>query len=292
MTGIIQLLGRGTPASTGKLTITRQFDTNTGSRASPGSAFAGDATLANNFFNGIDEACNFFERHFCRTAKTIVLQFGWGTLDNSPFAGGLTGNSSVPAGTPVYSTLRSNLISRAVTANAIAALGSFPVSDPTSGNLNVFSAYWVAVLGSNRFITPDAWIGINSGNTYFWTQSGGAGTGFDFVGSVQHEISETMDRTRVVPVTQPNPTTLEDMLTYSGTGVRDWNVGGYLSVDQGATNDGNWNTTPGNDFGDFDNLTAPGGIDACNALLSPNVLCVFSQRDIDSLDCIGWQYVP
>src|SRR5690242_2247148 len=72
-TGGLSLSSFGAHGLTHGLTITPVFDpVLTGSRASPGTAFAGNSTLANNFFNSVDTAVTTLQNLFC-VSRSISL---------------------------------------------------------------------------------------------------------------------------------------------------------------------------------------------------------------------------
>ena len=277
------------------LTIVKTFDTNTGTRAAPGSAFGvpADPVLANNYFNAVDEACTLIQNNFCSAkTRTIEIQFGYGTINNQSIPVGDAAHSSYFANTYTYAAFRAAVIANAVSANAIAAAATLPASpDPTSSGVPPGVAVTQALdkmLGS-QYSGLDGYVGIKQG-TMFWTQAGGAGTGYDAVGLMIHEITEVMSRAGAKQ-NFVRDWASADLYAYTGIGVRTNQLGGFFSIDGGQTNLGSFNSNSAEDSRDWAALSSPNGVDACNANVSQNVLNELTTRDTTIMDAMGWQFV-
>jgi hypothetical protein len=275
----------GSPTLPGQLTIKKLFDTNTGSRERPGPAFGNDAKLANNYFNAVDEACGNFQNWFCAgTPRTITIQFGYGTKNNVPFVGGAGGSDSGDVLQP-WSGYRSALQANALTSNAQSAFNSLPVADPSAGTFGLKHLH-AAGLGLEPNSPGAAYIGLNAGLTWFWTQAR-PDTNWDAVGVIMHEMSECMGRFRSAPGSAIDEYPL-GYYAFSAAHTRTFSPGGYFSFDDGVTGSENLFYT-GRDRGDWNGLRAPGGIDACNGSGATG-LQVFTSLDKTVMDCLGWEW--
>lgn len=304
-------------SSAPKLNIVKTFDTNTGSRASPGSAFGGDATLANNFFNAVDEACSNFETHFCGSACTINLQFGYGTLNNNSIdPSGIAQNAPNGFWTPTYSSWLSALQSKATSSGALSFYNAYiakygsttnPFNVGGSGSndytLQFPHAYgvWMGGIANN---SPDGRIGIQTqaaeGVTYTWTQGGGTITGADVVGILMHEMRELLGGTAIgltpiPPVGLSGPLFLGNFTRYSASNTFSTTLTGtnYVSLDFGATNlFGSGHTLQtSNDPFDLE-ISTYGGATTTDIAAGAQVdtLMPLSTAEKQWFDAMGWQW--
>ena len=282
------LAAMGNPATSGprgQLTINRLFDAATGSRARPGQAFGRSAALANNNFNAVDEACGNFESWFCGgTPRTITIQFGYGTKTDLPFTAGAAGSDSGDI-LQSWSGYRAALKANALTANAQSASNSLPVVEPPQAHFGLKQLHAVG-LGLQPNISGNAYVGLNAGYPWFWTQAN-ANSGLDAVGAIMHEVSECMGRFRSA-LGSPTDEYPLGYYAYSAPHTRTFNPGGYFSFDDGVTGSENIFFS-GADKGDWNGLDAPGGKDACNGSVAEG-LQIFTTLDKTVMDCLGWQW--
>ena len=290
-----------TAAGSGLLTFTKTFDTNTGSRASPGSSFGTpvDATLANNFFNAVDEACNILAGKFCNSAFTLAVQFGYSTVNNSTITGGAIAenDSNGLTQTVTYANWKSALGTKASTSQATTFQSNLPAS-AQFGNSNILVQNgYAAWLGLATPSTPHFHMGLgspsqNGGFNYTWTQVGGTTAGtVDAVGAFMHEITEGMGR--FWNLTQGglfapmagNYSKFNSANTFSTT----QGSSQYISLDKGTTNlySPGFTATSGDAF-DIDSSTGYSGDIVTNATLGITQLLTTATKQW--LDCNGWQW--
>lgn len=187
---------------------------------------------------------------------------------------------------PTYAQLRAALSAKAVTANAIAAIASLPVSDFTGGQICDMTQPHAFALGLNGSAGVST---TTYRSTSLWTtdNSGGVAPGtFDLQGVMLHEITEIMGRIRAASAGEYGTV---DLFAYSAPGTRVLNArGGYFSINNGTTN----LSTPNifNTGGTGDAVDWSGAaVDACNAFVGSDVVLPFSEYDRILMDVLGWQ---
>ncbi len=290
---LLRFFGGGTPASSNNLTIVKTFDTTTGSRASPGSAFGANAvqgnglTLSENFFNSVDEACGLLEAAFCKTPFTMNVQFGYGTCQNFGLdAGVVATNTSASESAVTYANWKAAVQSKIDSAAAQTAFDNFPATISTT-NVSIHTPYsiWLG------FVTNPGvhlWVGISKNHAWTWTKANGiAGGTRDAVGSWLHEITEGgMGRCR-------NTATfgvqwVMNVMAYDAPGSHDYTADNdvYLSIDGGTTNlfgAGQFLQTS-RSLGDLATLTSD-----VSGPSQAGVENVFSTATKTLMDALGWQ---
>lgn len=218
---------------------------------------------------------------------SVNMRFGWGTADGfTPFTG-LAQSSWDFFTTETYSALRSKLISNALTANAIAAANSLPVSDPTGGlTLWIHNPHAVALGLTTATNSNVVYVGDDA--HWPWSYNGTAdGSHIDLQKILVHEMTEGCGRARYKGT--PGTYYPYDLMAWSSAGVRaTFNaLGGYFSVNSGTTNKRSFNSSDAaGDYGDWDNSIP----DCCNEANGFGTL-LYTQNDIDAIDSVGWQTV-
>jgi hypothetical protein len=282
---------------TGKLTITKTFDTNTGSRASPGSAFGANPvqyngkTLSNSYFDAVDESCGLLQTAFCSTPFTLKLQFGFGTINNTPTGSlGISGDGAGTFPMDFVPDFKNRLIGKAVTVQALAFANALPGSNPFSTFPLACSPGWCEWMGlppfSNGYPNPHGFIGIGSGFNYTWSHNDTfQGSTFDAVGVLLHEETEMMCRfASPSPNSSPAPKQ-GNYVCFSSAGVYATSQTGsqYVSLDGGVTNLYATNCQGSGDMLDLQGTAyVPSGGGAN--------FQQWEARTKQQMDCLGWQW--
>jgi hypothetical protein len=222
---------------------------------------------------------------------TVNLTVGFGEVAGSALPSGALGASSTSLVSTSYRTLVSALKADATSAADHSAVASLPNRDPTG-----FGFYWLSTaegkaLGLYSGTGADGSIGFSSTDAFDYNAADGVAQGaYDFVATVEHEMSEVMGRLMLdggrigffshsfLPL---------DLFHYSAAHVRDFSgtKAGYFSVDGGVTNLQNFNTNPAGDYGDWSSAK---GVDAFNAFATTGAPMPVSSADVTALDAIGW----
>jgi hypothetical protein len=193
-----------------------------------------------------------------------------------------------------YSQVTNAFNSRRVSAADFSSVASLPASDPTGAG----STWYVPraeckVLGltgvTANDTTTDGTVTFSSTKSYTFDPTNRAVAGkFDFIGVVQHEISEVMGRAYLLRygIGGYSPC---DMFRFTNNaarsfGTNDANV--YFSVDNGATVQKTYyGTVTSGDLQDWASSTPQ---DAYDAFVSSGKQSVISSADILALDVLGY----
>ncbi len=169
------------------------------------------------------------------------------------------------------------------------SIANLPGADPTTGgNFRVTTAQAKALslIANNNNV--DGTISFNRTQTYTFGPRAAAGA-FDFIGIMEHEISEVMGRVDGLNQAPGNFYTVNDLFRYTVAGGNpNFAVGAanpYLSIDGGTTNLMGFNTDPTKDLEDYNGGTAT---DPYNASTPKNQAHAFSGVDVTNLDVIGY----
>lgn len=222
----------------------------------------------------------------------VNIQCGFGTVGGSPLGGGALGSSiNFLLNTLTYASVRSAIIGKAHTANAIsAAAASLPVSDPNGGGQLFVYQSLAKSLGLIPAAAPiDAFFGITATQTLdFSTVNGATPVGFSCFAIALHEASECLGRV-VGGVAAPGDHLPLDFYSYSALNTRAWDgqFQHQFSINSGATLLKLYNSVLGRDFGDWD-----AGGDACSAASSANIPGLWSATDDIVMDALGLGFGP
>ena len=185
---------------------------------------------------------------------TIDLHVGWGEIHRGPLINGDIGRSETSkAPAYSYSEIRNALTNDAASSGNLElseAVASLPTADPSNGGNFDIGTGGAEALGLMSPATPAvAWVGFASNiNWSFDPSVTPAANTTDNVGTIEHEISETMGRYAWggTTVDYANAFTALDLFHYAAPGVRvlapyHGSATAYFSLDGGASNLGNWN---------------------------------------------------
>jgi autotransporter passenger strand-loop-strand repeat protein len=244
------------------------------------------------FKAAVADAVAFFESWFTNPI-TIKIDVGYDEVDGQALGAGSLGESLIFLDSYSYSQITNALLASAMSADQTTAAGTLPSADPAGGN------YWVAtaeakalgLLGASSSV--DGYVGFSSSAPFTYDPNNRAVPGeYDFIGVVEHEISEVLGRILLVGATignTPNSYGPLDLFHYASPGVRDF-VGtqaGYFSIDGGTTNLDNFNTNPNGDFGDW---AATAENDSFLAFGSPGVENAVSPADLREMNILGYDF--
>jgi hypothetical protein len=223
---------------------------------------------------------------------TVNIDVGWGEINGSNISPGALGESETNGDPFDYSIVRLALFSHATSADDRSATSFLPDTSPVSATASFFVASAqekaLGFLPANDSVT-DGWVGFSK--TATWDYSTGAGPvpsgQYYFVGIVEHEITEVLGR--IAGLSASSGYSIMDLFRYSAAGVRNFTTStktkAYFSVDNGATDLGDWNITRGADPGDWAANMAP---DAFLAFTSSGVANTLTTVDERLLDVIGY----
>jgi hypothetical protein len=205
---------------------------------------------------------------------TVTIAVGYGEVGGQPLGGAL-GQSSALLTYVSYAQLQSAV-----------AVGLLPATDPTHGGALVVSLAEAAALGlPGGSGGVDGSVGFSSTAPFTYDPAHRAVPGtFDFIGVVEHEITEVLGRMSMLG---SNMYSLLDLFRYSAPGVHSLspNQVAYFSTDGGQTKLDNFNASAGDDLGDW---PASAGNDAFLASSAPGVLLGLSSADIVLMDTLGY----
>ena len=222
---------------------------------------------------------------------TVNLSIGYGDVNSSPLSASDLGETISDLKYFNYLSIREAVARSATSPTDSLFLTSLPNAAPVNGTFWLPSAESKALgLMSATGNETDAYIGFSASLPFTYDETAGVvGGTYDFVGVVEHEITEAMGR-KFLSGELLNGTTsnydLFDLMHYFSPGVRNLDSGtpGYASVDSGVTSLGQLNTGTG-DAGDWAS-SLPN--DSFDAVSNVGVVNLFSNTDIQLMDALGW----
>jgi hypothetical protein len=201
-----------------------------------------------------------------------------------------------------YAAMRSILLADSKTANDATAYANLPVADPTGGRLfgvTYANAKALGIRPSND-LAMDGSVAMST--TVAWTfdpNNRSVRNAYDFIGVVQHEITEVMGRIGFLGQGQqqfgfPFDSPI-DLFGYSSPGNLNQNThqqGVYFSIDGGVTSLRIYNNgSNGGDDKDWASGQNP-AFDSFNAFTGSGNTSPLSLVDEESMDVIGYDLVP
>ncbi len=270
-------------AKAGGLTVSLTFDS---TFTSSFGANAAQAEAAANY------AAQQFQNLFVDPVKINITVSG--VSDTSIFGQ----SSSSLLGYYSYTQIRTALVSDAKGANDAAAIASLPVKDPTAAN---GASDFVTTRAEGKAMgliasdsTNDGTIKFGAGYNWTFDPANRAVSGkYDFIGVVEHEISEVMGRQGITGGNLGNggpdfdPL---DLFRYTAAGVRGASNNGagvYFSTNGGVTNLITYNNAASNGLDTADWASGQGN-DAFNQYSNSGVLNGITAVDQQQMDVIGW----
>jgi hypothetical protein len=179
-------------------------------------------------------------------------------------------------------------------ASAITSL----TSDPTGGGNFVLNDAQAKALGLRSATNPstDGTVTIGTGYDYTFSATRRAVSGeYDFIGIVEHEISEVMGRSSGLGAAfgsgkYSSVYEIFDLFRYTASRaptVDPNDTGVYFSINGGSTNLRAFNSTPGEDLQDWAGKT-PYSADAFNAISFSGYKNALTTVDLTAMDVIGY----
>ena len=179
----------GSAGAGSHLVINVSYDSTLTALNTPGNA-AYNPTVYQGYTSAIQTAVQFYENTFTNPIA-INLVFGWGEVDGDPITGFAAQSNVTSANGFTYAQVY-NAVKATETTSAvqIAAVASLPSSDPTNrATFLVFPAEAKALGLAGASGTTDGFVGLNSSDTFSWSQSSIASGTEDAVSLLEHEIS-------------------------------------------------------------------------------------------------------
>jgi hypothetical protein len=212
--------------------------------------------------------------------------------------GGLAGSTTfVSGGVLTYAQIKAGLTSVARTPDQLAMVAAMPGSNPTTNDgiwtTTHCNAVWLGLAAGPP--NPPTCAFSNTLNWCYDTTNGIPANQGDLAGVMMHEFTEALGRIRGaagINASGALSMAIPDLFCFASNGVRQFNRGGYPSINNGAIDltKGTNIYASSSDPGDWDGY---GGInDCCCKTLTPaGAIAAFSAADFAVVGTIlGWQY--
>ena len=256
------------------------------------------------FKTDVEEVFQMFADTYSSPA-TLYYHVGYGEVDGNAVGPGFLGRSFYSnAPKESYSTLVSHLTADATSPVQLAALSTLPATNPTGEKIFLSQAQaqtlGFANAGTSSADAPDGFIGFSSDTAWNYSadpnQTPVAGE-WDFIASVEHELTEVLGRGSFLDTDQYS---LMDLYRFSGADSRALTQSddpSYFSIDNGVTNLGDFNnrtTGDDGDLGDWSGTTVNGNVkhtpDAFDDNSNPDIINPFTATDATLMNVLGYNF--
>src|SRR5215510_919189 len=197
-----------------------------------------------------------FLEHLFWDPVTININVDWWLVNGSTVTA--LCQSSTFYNTYSYdSVVRAALINDAHTGADAQSLSSLPNTGAGTPTIAIATAA-ARALGLLGGTGLDGYCGFNSSASWDWDNSNGVtGGSYDAFAVILHEMTENLGRISFVD--DPNLISQQDLFRFSSSGVHQYGTGSpaYFSINNGASNLGNWDTSGSGDYGDWDSSVGP-----------------------------------
>ncbi|MGD0721624.1 MAG: NF038122 family metalloprotease [Roseiarcus sp.] len=253
------------------------------------------SALPSGFVAAVNYVVSYYESVFTNAA-TVNIDVGYGEIDGTSLGAGNLGESESYIASVPYAQAVAALDANEPAASQQAAYATLPASTPVAGGTMWMTTAQEKAVGllSGTNAALDGYVGFSSTNAFSYSATATPTSGeYYFIGVVEHEFSEVMGRDSFLGEGLSGTTSysLMDMFRYSASGERDTTATppvantAYFSINNGATDLGNWNTVAGGDLGDW---ASSMGNDSYLAFSSPNVINSVSPADLELMGVLGW----
>ncbi|HVH82577.1 MAG TPA: NF038122 family metalloprotease, partial [Stellaceae bacterium] len=245
------------------------------------------SSLPSGFASAVNYVVGYFDSLFANNV-TVTINVGFGEIAGQKLLKDALGESeqiNVPAVS--YSAVHNALMN-----SGAAGSSTLPATSPAAGDTLYVPPAEEKALGliSNNS-SIDGYVGFDSvaGTFSYAIDTIPPATQYDFVATLEHEITEIMGRASYLDV--PGQNSIMDLYRYAGPNVRQLTSNGpsYFSVDNGQTSLDNWNNFQTGDNGDLGDWAASAGNDAFDDNANPGVINTLTQTDLTLMDALGWQ---
>lgn len=225
------------------------------------------------------------------TPATINIHVGYGEVNGSPIGAGSLGQSWWTFNTYTFAQIYNSLSANIPALTAALLPTSYSDKNATFMATQAEAAA-LNLLPSSTIV--DGYVGFSSTQPFDYSTSGGGSppaNQYDFVGVVEHEITEVLGRDLGGGETISGYTNSHfplDLFHYLAPGVLalKGTTPGYFSIDGGATNLNSFNPDPTGDFGDWANSA---GNDSFRAFSDSGVANLFTAADVAVMQALGYK---